>query len=775
MPTTLDDAVLDLVLSLVRSLIPGPPAAPPPGGPDGPATPTPLDVLTALAGMLGLVPGDAIPDFPIAAIAQHGPAALTAWLHALLTETAQREAWIGYLADLFEAEADGNEVVFPIPGTTVSLRVGVRVDTGESGHALLVPTLGMDLTQAGSTARAEARIDLCSIDLVTGAPMALPRLGVWASLGSAADPVLDVSGTPDVSAQRLRVGFALDAQRRPTFVLAAEVVAIGDQEYAVLDLTSPDALMDAAGAAVGSIASDLLGGLGTTVQVLLGIGNAPGMTGPTLSLVELATNPVGKLTEHWQEMLASHRADVAVALDTLRAGLSDAAAAAVSGAGTAAEPWRLELAGPLALLFWNVDDRLLVDLVVSTTVDTLGGNAPVIDGRLGVHLADLDLAAPSARLCTGLEGRLSARLPGVTPDQARLTLGEGLAITASGAGLRLGWTAAGGLVADADFPQLSIELEGEPLPIALPTLDVDGHVTLPDEAWDLLQGLVGHLGGYLPAIVRTVTDLLGWTGRRDTGTPVLRLAALVDDPAPALLDWSAALVVSDLAPAALALLADLLTAAEGAAGLLEGSGHPDDPFRLSLGVGVPLPELAVWFPPQGLRPRLVNVPEQVSNWYPGQPGLDPVLLRRALEMEADVDAAIAALIDSRDVAGGLRQIALRWRGTDGRIVPPAGTPTGATRMLPFDVGAGDLVAELSLGDELGRVPTAAVYVALGTAAWTGKPPDRIVDLTAPGLQPSMFTAPTASAGDWFVRLGTRAACRLAAGDPDGTAGQAARL
>jgi hypothetical protein len=769
----LDDAVLDLVLSLVRSLVSGPPATPLPGGP---ATPTAHEVLTAVAGMLGLVPGDAIPDFPIAGLVEQGPPALTAWLHSLLTEEVQRERWIGYLADLFSAEAEDSEVVFTVPGTTVALRVGVRVDTGEAGHAQVTPTLGVDLTQAGSTARAEARADLCTIDLVTGAAVAVPRLGIWAALGSATDKVLEVAGPPVVRADRLRLGFALDAQRRPTFVVAADTVAIGGQEYAVLDLTNPDALMDAAGAAVADIADDLLGNLGVAVQVLLGIGNAPGMTAPTLSLVELATDPIGKLSEHWQQLLADHRGDVALALDVLREGLSDATASAVDGQGSAGDPWRVGLVGPLALLLWTVDDRLVVDLVVTTSVDTLGGNAPVIEGRLGVRLAEIELGTPpSASLLTGVQAQLGARLRDVTPSQARLDLGEGLAVKASRAGLRFGWSAAEGLAAAVDLPELSLEVEGEDLPIALPEVAADGTVTLPAEGWDLLQQLVGHLQGYLPGIVKDVTDLLGWTGPLVQDSPVLRLSELVEDPGSALRDWAAALAVSELAPSALALLADLLTAADGAAGLLAGSGHPDDPFRLDLGAGVLLPEVAVWFPPLGLRPRGVNVPDEVRNWFPGQPGLESVVLLRALELEAEVASDVAELIESRDVAGGLDQIALRWRNGDGRTVPPTGVPAGVTRVLRFDVAAGQLLEELSLTDELGRSPTAAVYVALGEEAWQDRSPDRVVDLTAPGLQPAMFTAPTAAAGDWFVRLGSRAACKLTTGDPDGTAGQSARL
>lgn len=763
-PDELDDAVLDLVLALVRSMLADPPATPH----HGLAAPTPTQVLTALAGMLGLVPGDAIPDFPVAGLVDHGLPALTAWLHDLLTVEAQREAWIGYLADLFEADAEDGEVVFAVPGTPVSVRAGVRVDTGDSGHARLTPTLGVDVSQAGSTARAQARVDLATIDLVTGSATAVPALGIWVALGSAADPLLTVAGPPAVRVERLRLGFALDAQRRPTFVLAADDVTIGDHSYPVLDLTSPDALMDAAGNAVGDVADELLGGLGTTIRVLLGVDGDPA------DLVALVGDPVGHLVAHWRDLLADHRDEVEAALGLLRDALADATADAVDGSGTVDHPWRVPLVGPLALALHTDGDLLVVDLAVTTTVDDLGGAAPDLEVALAARLAEVDLAARTASLVTGVQARLSARSHGA--DEARLDLSEGLALRASRAGLRVGWTAAGGLVAAADLPGLALDVAGEQVPVALPVLDAGG-VPLPPEGWDLLQQLVGHLEGHLPALVREVTDLLGWTGRsigRATG-PVLRLADLLDDPATALRDWALGLVVSDVAPRALALLADVLGASAGQGGTIVGSGHPDDPFRLRPLASVPLPELAVWFPPMGLRPRVVNVPPELRAWYPGSPGLDPSTLARALELEAEVAPDVLELVESRDVVGGLTQLALRWAGTDGRVVAPAAVPDGATRVLRLDVGSGDLHRSLVLDAELLRTPTAVVHVALGAGAWPDAPADRVVDLTAPGLQPSMVVSPAPAGGDWFVRLGTRAACRLASGDADGTAGQAARL
>ncbi|MDP9417449.1 MAG: hypothetical protein M3P48_06380, partial [Actinomycetota bacterium] len=771
----LDDAVLDLVLSLVRSLAAD--TTVPPDDPSTSAAPTPAAVLTGIAGMLGLVDGDAVPDFPIHGIASQGISALSQWLYDLFTVQAQREAWIGYVARLFDGEADGSEVELQIRPNVV-LRLGVRVGTGPTGNAIITPTLSMRLTQGGaSTARAEAHVDLCRIDLVTGAATAVPSLGVWLAAGTAAQEVLDLTSPRVVRAETLRIGFALDEERRPTFVLAADEVKIDSHEYAVLDLTSPDAVMDAVGNAVSDVAAELLDDLGLPLRVLLGLAEVPGTSTPTVSAVQLLTDPVGTISDHWRTMLSAHRAHIVDTLEVVRDALADPAVAAldIEGGGTGADPWRLTLVGPLGVHFWTVGDRLLVALAVATSVDSLGPRAPVIDGRLGVTLADLDLASRSASLLPRVEARLSGRERGVTPPRARLVVSDEVAVSASSAGITMGWSAETGLVVTADFPDLTLEVEGSSVPIVLPVVDATGAVTLPDEAWDLLQDVVGHLGEHLPDIVTTVTDLLGWTGGRDVDSAaVLRLADLFDDPAAAIRDWALKLSVSELAPQALVLLADLLTATGEDAGTLLGSGHPDDPFRLDLSTDTPLPELVVWFPPEGLLPRAVNVPESLANWSPGRPGLDPAVLTNALESEAEVAADVAHLIEGRDVTGALTSLALRWRGSDGRISPPPTAPA-AVRVVRYDVAAGQLLRHLNLAQELGRTPTTTVWVALGATAWEGKPAGRIIDLTAPGLAPSMFAPPTGEAGDWFVRLGERAACQLATGDADGTAGQAARL
>ena len=87
-------------------------------------------------------------------------------------------------------------------------------------------------------------------------------------------------------ADTLRIGFALDSERRLNFVLAADGVTLGAHDYATLDLTSPDAVMDAVGNTVGDIANQLLAGLGDVLGVvrqLIGLDAPAGVTAVTLA------------------------------------------------------------------------------------------------------------------------------------------------------------------------------------------------------------------------------------------------------------------------------------------------------------------------------------------------------------------------------------------------------------------------------------------------------------------------------------------------------------
>ncbi len=77
----LDDALLDLVLSLVKAQA------------DAAAANSPI---AAVGGLLGLKSGDAVPDFPITLLPGQGVLALADWVRGILGDTASRADWLGH-------------------------------------------------------------------------------------------------------------------------------------------------------------------------------------------------------------------------------------------------------------------------------------------------------------------------------------------------------------------------------------------------------------------------------------------------------------------------------------------------------------------------------------------------------------------------------------------------------------------------------------------------------------------------------------------------------
>ena len=759
----IDDALLDLVLSLVRSQADQVGADP---------------LLASIAGLLGLRSADTIPDFPVAQLATDGPGALAAWVYGVVTTPASRAEWIGYLATLVGAAAAGDTITFTLGGAA-QLSVGLGVDTGPSGHARLTPRLGISLGDA--TARVAARADLFTVDLVTGAATALPQLGLWAAAGTAAQPVLDVAAPTVARADTLRIGFALDAQRRLTFVLAADGVVLGAHSYPTLDLTSPDAVMDAVGNTVGDVANQLLAGAGAAlsiVRLLLGLDAPAGV--PTISLPSLLTDPVAAVSDYWRNLLGAGDAAVQQVLAAIRDALADAGAAglAVQGSGTPDDPWSVPLIGPLALELSVVGDVLSIGIAATTSIDTLGQRCTVLETRFAAVIAEVDLAARSGSLLPAVEASITARERGVNPPRAALVLGGGVSLVSGGVGLRMRWTPTTGLAVDVHAPNLGLEIAGDVVPLALPTIAADGTVTLPAEAWDGVESLIGYLAGLLGGYFGDVVNMLGWApptgalGGLPSVEARLSLGDLATDPAAALRDWLPRLAMSDSGHSAMLLVADLFRGSGAARGILLGTGHPDDPYRFAIDDA--LPNVAVWFPPEGLERRVVGAPVALQQWRPGQPGVDYDALAAALDAEALVAGDVRDLVEGRDVAAGLAALGGRWTQTDGRIVAPDSEPAGIT-VDRTGVAVGQLLDELDIEGLIGRVPATSVFVAIGADRWRDMPADRVIDLTAPRLAASMFTVPAAAAGEWYVALATRGDALVAGSATDGTPEQAARL
>jgi hypothetical protein len=671
----LEHSILNLVLGLVRAQA----AALPPGP------------LTALAGLIGLRDGDGVPPLPFEQLASHGVGALATWLEGVLQTPGSRTAWVGQLANLLGGTIQGGQVAFDLG--PAALLIDVAAPVGADGHTRLTPSLRLTLpVNADIVLRADA--DLCTIDLGTGAATALPKRALQLWLGHRPDGgavLLDQAGPPAVRVETVRAGFAMDASRKPTFVLAADQVTIGGHTHDTLDLSTPDAIADAGGAVLGDIADEILGQLGTAadaVKILLGFSKPPGH--PEVSTIDLAgflSDPLGVIATYWQAVVHDHPSAIPAIVTTLRDLIADAAEAggSVGGSGTVNDPWRVGLAGPVDLHAWIDGDRLSLAPAITLVVDTLGQACTRVESSLQVTAVEVDLAAKSVTFLAGIVAGFNVRARG-RPQAAFVT--SQFSLTADRVGLLLVWSPASGLSAQFSAPNLAIDFGECPLGIPLLQIDAAGQVTLAAEDWDKVEQLLGAFAiatGFAP--LRDVVVALGWVRvERARGEPArLRLATLVTDAATAIAEYVAGLAIRDqtLLHRALSLLATLVSgSASGVEGVLTGTGRPTDPWIVPMDRSAGAACLAVWIGPNGPLASTSTAPTPLMSWRPGIAGYGSALLARVLRTEAAAANDIAALLAGRpDVAAGLDALVVRWAGTDGRVVPPDTAPDGVTLHL----------------------------------------------------------------------------------------------
>ena len=701
----LDDIALDLVLGLVRAQA---------ASATGP--------FAALAALLGLGPSGAIPPLPVEQLATTGVRAITAWLASVLADAASRAAWFGELAALIPGSAvtaAGDAVA--VTAGDAQVLIGLRTEPGPSGGLRVVPTVEAHVGSGAN--RVEAIADLLEADLGEGPIRALPRLSLWAHLGRSAgtsEPVvldLPASGsTPAVRVEAVRVGIQLDDARRPVFVLAADRVQIGSHGYATLDLTSTDALMDAAGAAIDELVTSLLaqlGGAGQVTKLLVGLEPPPGQPGvPTISLADLAHDPLGAVAGYWHTLVTAHADAVppllAVVRDVLAA--DGTAVLAILGDGTEASPWRVRLAPSFELQVHMTGSELHVTAMGTTSVDTLGARCTVVEGNVGAELATIDLTGGHAAVMTGLVGSLTMRGRGINPPRAILDIGAAR-LEADHVGVVMRWSPGNGLRFAVEAPGLAAVVGDRSIPLALPTGD-----TIDDAALAAIETLIGLLAPLAPPWLSSIVGLLGWAGRE--GVPRLPLVGLVGsgaDPASVIGAWLAP-ALAQLGPDALSFLADLLAGSGPLAGQLSGEGTPERPFELAFTSDGSGPALAIWFAPAGPAAVLTKVDDELVSWRPGDPGLTTDALVQGLEAEGQVAPEVADLIWNRDVAAGLDGLVARWSGGDGRIVPPVNPPAGVDIVTLEDLAAGQLADALDLEDLLDQEPPVTFHVRVATSA-----------------------------------------------------------
>ena len=738
--------------------------------------------LASLVGLLGLS-GGAIPNLPLDRLASEGVHALAGWFESVMSSPAAKAAWLAELATLLSATPGADGITFALGPAQIVF--GVRVDAGAGGHPVVTPTLSADITQGDVRVRAEA--DLLRLDLATFSVRALPNLSLFAQLGKRSDGGTALL-TADPKVDGFRAGITLDQDRRPNFLLAADGVTIAGHWYRTLDLSSPDALAEVGGTILSGVAGSLLaqlGPIGTAISLLVGITAPPSAPGAaTLNLSDFLRDPLAAVQAYWRGLLHDHPSAVPDLLATLRDLLSDAtqAATAISGTGTEAAPWRLPIAGPVGLDVWTTSahDVLEVALSARYVADNLGQRCTRVESTLSIGVVHLDLAAGSAVFLSSVAMRVTARARGTT--QALFNIGP-LTLSADFVGLGLSWRPSPGLSVDILAPNLAVQIEDQSIPFTLPVIAPDGSVALDAAGWDLVERFIGLLASIAPVPwVGQLAVTLGWAGEAAAAPPHLRLADFVADPANAIKNWLIALALDDAGRItdALESLARILTGAAGIFGSLAGRGKFDDPYRLPILPVAGSPELAVWLLPDGPAQPVTTAPDDLRSWRPGSPGLAPPDLANALADESVSAPDINDLVSGRpDLASGFALLTTRWTGTDGRIVPPSSDPAGVTVHTISNTTVDRLSDAVDLEDLLGAAPDTVIHIAVAPSSaplpWDSPPSDHVLDLRGAGLAPESFPQATAAAGEWFVVLAERADARLASGDPDGIAGQAARL
>ena len=737
----LDDALLDLVFGLLHAATDALSASDPAHG---------------LAGVLGLVDGDGVPELPVAEVVNQGPIALAGWLAQCLTGSA-RGQWLAHLAVLLGGSVTGTgddaKVRVPVGGG-VNVVLDVDTSPGAAGLPVVSPTVSLEV--AGATGCTLAlSVTPVSVDLATGAAVAVPSLSALAKVSAGAGndllgPVAGPGGLT-ITVGSFEGGFALDADRRPLLVLAALNAVVGATSYQRLDLTDGDALAGAAAQAVVDAAASLLtalGPLGDAVGVLIGLTNPPVGSAPAVDPVALLTDPLGAIRDRWLALLAGPAATVRSVLSVWQEATAAAAVRTVpiTGDGSSVTPYRVAVTDDVDLLLTRSDGAAtgsVVSVVLAASLAqplALGARAAV-DLRVGLLRADL--AAPSAQLGTGLVAVV--QVAAATGGPLRLTA-DGFGFSIAGLGARVAWDPTTGVRVDPWLAEPRLLVAGRERALdgigvgSLADLALPPTVPPDVSAWvpELLTALEDVAGALLTAAYRArssaegahdaAASLLGlaltatgWGTASPPSQARLSLAGIVDDASAELRRWVTTLLGSGGAKARipetlLGLLARLL-------GLpaLPGVGVDGVPWALALpGVappappgaggssirfGIDLPALAIALglpTPDRFGSR---APAELTTWRPGEPGLSSDILAEGISRDAGVDDVLAdALAGRRPLAPGFDALVERWGGTDGvAALPDDLVPAGVTAHRPSELPHTTRLDSALMADALSEV------------------------------------------------------------------------
>ncbi|RLU03042.1 MAG: hypothetical protein D9N11_06105, partial [Ketobacter sp.] len=724
----------------------------------------------ALAGMFGLRTVTDIPAFPLEALITQGVPALIQWLESIFTVTAARNAWLGQFGDLLGGSVNSSRGAIEFSSGLITGAIGLRVADFTGGGVQITPWVEAALRpQTGAEVRITA--DLLTTNTATGDISALPSLEAGAVFGRDAGLASDLlAGDPGLGS--IHLGIKL-LSGQPAFMLTAHDVTLGGASHAVLDLSSPDAVLDAAGSLINSALVNALNDLGRPgelLAILLGINPPSGIT--ALNALELITDPLGELNDYWQSLKGNTTAfaDVLAALRELITG----ATGAITGSGTDAAPWIIDI-GPLNVLVYLQGDYIFIELSAELAATVMTDYEAVMAVR--ARMARIDVVNPAVQFFSLFAGGLHLRR--ADRATARLDLGP-VDLLANAFGFELAWNARDGVAFGVAAPGLALELEGDFEPsgdasstlsvsIPLPEFHADGSVTYSPNWNEIEQAIASLLARIGSPVVDVLLSLVGWSG---SGAR-LQLGELISHPETALRSWLGDLILDcSNVRTVLSPMAYLISGFRLSAPM--GSGNERDPFRLAIAGEPRAPGIAVWLEP-GCRMPLDRYEPPPGFFDRSEPPEEGVLVAALRDAGRTIPDLKDLLVGRENLAQGLQNLSDRITGTDGLLGQPAVLPAGVNGVDIEGYSYRELVAlgaiDALVMEALDPVPTAVLYVGC-EEVWT-----TCFDGDSFDARTGNASGTVAATGDgsWSLALPDAAAALAARPDRGAVGEQAERL
>ncbi|HCA13155.1 MAG TPA: hypothetical protein DEO66_15665, partial [Marinobacter adhaerens] len=705
------------------------------------AATAPFAALTGLAGLRS-VPN--IPPFPLESLITNGVSALTGWIESILSSAPARNAWLGQWATLLGGTVNSGRSAIEFSDGSLAGAVGLRVASSAAGGLIITPWLEGSLRpQAG--AEVKAQVDLLTLATLDGSIKAVPNLSLLAVFGQVAgmgSPLL--AGDPAIGS--IKTGITLTGGK-PAFALTAHNVTLGGTNHELLDLSSPDAALDAAeslvdGALVSALAT--LGRPGEICSQLLGLDPPTGISGP--SAIELLTDPLGKTAAYWNSLVASPAAMAVVLTSTQE--LITGNSTSVSGAGTAADPWSIDL-DPVALEVSIDGDWINFDLEARLENTVLDDKRS--DVFVSARLLRLNFSATSAEFLSRINA--GPRLREADGSDLRLDMGQ-VDVSARSIGASVVWGASTGFAVRVDAPDLSVEVEAVDasdsstieVPLPLPEFSSDGTVRFSAD-WGGIENAVAALLRRLGSpIITALTDLIGWNGEGAR----LSIEQLLSDPEAALKSWMGDLVLNcSNVRVAMSPLSYLFSGFRQWAPL--GNGNERTPYRAAIAADSRAPGVAVWLDP-GCDIHRGRYQPPAGNFDSSEP-TELASIAEAIRAAGTELPELADLMTGRNrLDEGFQALIDRFTGTDGLIGRPASLPTGVNGIDIGGLSYRELVAfgaiNLLPQEAFGSAPDSVVYVGcedLWSTCFGSDSLDVRGEVSGPGV-------PASANGHWSICL-----------------------